>query len=176
MARDQVGENRRAFAGENGIDRVPIDLVELEQFTIFQNGAGEAGAYPNIARASRSWFPYRQRGLSSGLVWTFGRLGGGIAPVLIFLLAAALTWRGAFLALGVLGLVSGTLYFARFCRGVPMLEGATVQFLAAALAGLLAVLLFETPHGDWTGPAIAATAWNAIGVTTRAWTPGSYEP
>jgi drug/metabolite transporter (DMT)-like permease len=67
--------------------------------------------------------------------------------------------------LGVLGLVGGTLYFARFCRGVPMLEGATVQFLAAAVAGLLAVLLFETLHADWTGPAIAATAWNAIGVS-----------
>jgi drug/metabolite transporter (DMT)-like permease len=67
--------------------------------------------------------------------------------------------------LGVVGLVGGTLYFARFCRGVPMLEGATVQFLAAAVAGLLAMLLFETPHGDWTGPAIAAMAWNAIGVS-----------
>jgi drug/metabolite transporter (DMT)-like permease len=67
--------------------------------------------------------------------------------------------------LGVVGLVGGTLYFARFCRGVPMLEGATVQFIAAAVAGLLAVVLFETPHADWTGPAIAATVWNAIGVS-----------
>jgi drug/metabolite transporter (DMT)-like permease len=66
---------------------------------------------------------------------------------------------------GVVGLVGGTLYFARFCRGVPMLEGATVQFLAAAAAGLLAVALFETPHADWTGPAIAATVWNAVGVS-----------
>jgi drug/metabolite transporter (DMT)-like permease len=66
---------------------------------------------------------------------------------------------------GVLGLVGGTLYFARFCRGVPMLQGATVQFLAAAVAGLLAVLLFETPHADWTAPAIAATVWNAVGVS-----------
>jgi len=67
--------------------------------------------------------------------------------------------------IGVLGLVAGTLYFARFCRGVPMLEGATVQFLAAAVAGLLATLLFETPHADWTPAAIAATVWNAVGVS-----------
>ena len=67
--------------------------------------------------------------------------------------------------MGVVGLVGGTLYFARFCRGVPMLEGAMVQFLAAAVAGLLAMLLFETPHGDWAAPAIAAMAWNAIGVS-----------
>jgi drug/metabolite transporter (DMT)-like permease len=68
-------------------------------------------------------------------------------------------------ATGVLGLVGGTLYFARFCRGVPMLEGATVQFLAAAAAGLLAMLLFETPRGDWTPAAVASAVWNAIGVS-----------
>ena len=72
----------------------------------------------------------------------------------------------AFLAMaGVIGLVGGTLYFARFCRGVPMLEGATVQFLAAAAAGALATVLFETPHADWTQAAIIATVWNAIGVS-----------
>jgi drug/metabolite transporter (DMT)-like permease len=68
-------------------------------------------------------------------------------------------------ALGVVGLVGGTLYFARFCRGIPMLEGATVQFLAAAVAGVAAAALFETPHADWTGPAITATVWNAVGVS-----------
>jgi len=72
----------------------------------------------------------------------------------------------AFLAMaGVIGLVGGTLYFARFCRGVPMLEGATVQFLAAAAAGALATVLFETPHADWTQAAIISTVWNAIGVS-----------
>jgi drug/metabolite transporter (DMT)-like permease len=66
---------------------------------------------------------------------------------------------------GVIGLVGGTLYFARFCRGVPMLEGATVQFLAAAAAGALATVLFETPYGDWTPAAIISTVWNAVGVS-----------
>ena len=66
---------------------------------------------------------------------------------------------------GVIGLVGGTLYFARFCRGVPMLEGATVQFLAAAAAGALATALFETPHADWTPAAIISTVWNAVGVS-----------
>jgi MFS family permease len=68
-------------------------------------GAGEAGAYPNIARASRNWFSYRQRGLAQGLIWTFGRFGGAVAPVLVLLLTSALGWRGAFAALGLLGFV-----------------------------------------------------------------------
>jgi len=66
-------------------------------------GAGEAGAYPNMARASRSWFPYRERGRAQGLIWTFGRLGGAVAPLLIVVLAAPFGWRGAFVLLGVLG-------------------------------------------------------------------------
>jgi drug/metabolite transporter (DMT)-like permease len=67
--------------------------------------------------------------------------------------------------LGVFGLVGGTLYFARHCRGVPLLEGATVQFIAAAIAGVAAAWLFETPHADWTPAAIVATGWNAVGVS-----------
>ena len=31
----------------------------------FLFGAGEAGAYPNIARALRNWFPYQRRGIKS---------------------------------------------------------------------------------------------------------------
>ena len=98
-----------------------------------------------------------------------GLILGTAGVVLIVGLAAAQSPVQLDLALlsgiGVVGLVGGTLYFAWFCRGVPMLQGATVQFLAAAAAGLLAMLVFETPRADWTGPAIAATGWNAIGVS-----------
>jgi drug/metabolite transporter (DMT)-like permease len=102
--------------------------------------------------------------------WQFVGLALGMAGVVLVVgLAAAQSPVQLDLALlsamGVLGLVGGTLYFARFCRGVPMLEGATVQFLAAAAAGLLATLLFETPHGDWTAAAVTATVWNAVGVS-----------
>lgn len=67
--------------------------------------------------------------------------------------------------LGVLALCGGTLYFGRFCRGVPLLEGTTVQFLAAAVACLAGMAVFETPHADWTPGAIAAVAWNAAFVS-----------
>jgi len=67
--------------------------------------------------------------------------------------------------LGVFALCGGTLYFGRFCRGVPLLEGTTVQFLASAVACLAGMAVFETPHADWTAGAIASLAWNAAFVS-----------
>src|SRR2546421_2645801 len=32
-------------------------------------GIGEAGAYPNIARAFHNWFPFTERGFAQGAVW-----------------------------------------------------------------------------------------------------------
>ncbi|HJS85758.1 MAG TPA: DMT family transporter [Acetobacteraceae bacterium] len=66
---------------------------------------------------------------------------------------------------GVLGLVAGTLYFGRFCRGVPALPGATAQFLAAALVSALGAATLETPRADWTATTVAAIAWNTIAVS-----------
>ncbi len=75
-------------------------------------------------------------------------------------------FQGLVLAfVGVMGLVSGTLYFGRFCRGMPLLPGATVQFLSAAMVSSLGAWLLETPHADWTGPAVAAVAWGTLMVS-----------
>jgi drug/metabolite transporter (DMT)-like permease len=68
-------------------------------------------------------------------------------------------------AAGVMGLCGGTLYFGKFCRGVPILEGTAVQLLAAAVACVAAMAVFETPHADWTKAAVAAVLWNAGAVS-----------
>src|SRR6516225_8775056 len=44
----------------------------------FLFGMGEAGAYPNIARAFHNWFPFSERASAKGAVWMAGRFGGGI--------------------------------------------------------------------------------------------------
>lgn len=66
---------------------------------------------------------------------------------------------------GVVGLCSGTLYFGRFCRGVPMLEGTTVQLVAAAVGCVVGTAMFETPRAAWNEAAIGAVAWNAAAVS-----------
>jgi drug/metabolite transporter (DMT)-like permease len=66
---------------------------------------------------------------------------------------------------GIIGLCGGTLYFARFCRNVPWLAGQTVQFVAAALACVVATALFETPRATWTTGAVGAVIWNICAVS-----------
>ena len=81
-------------------------------------------------------------------------------------LESATRFQGLALAfVGVLGLVAGTLYFGRFCRGMPLLPGATAQFLSAAVISSLGAFLLETPHADWTEATIAAVGWNTIMVS-----------
>jgi len=88
-------------------------------------GAGEAGAYPNIARGAKSWFPFAERGRAQGMIWTFGRWGGALAPALIVALTYPFEhfgimagWRGAFLMLGILG-IFWVIGFNRFFRDSP---------------------------------------------------------
>lgn len=55
----------------------------------FLFGVGEAGAYPNIARAFHNWFPFTQRGFAKGAVWMAGRFAGGITAFIVL----ALIWE-----------------------------------------------------------------------------------
>lgn len=91
----------------------------------FMFGAGEAGAFPNIARALQNWFPPAERARAQGLVWMSARLMGGLTPLLwTFLVAGTslmgplLTWRQAFFVFGLLGLL-WCLIFARRFRDRP---------------------------------------------------------
>src|SRR5262249_5846924 len=83
--------------------------------------AGEAGAYPNMARAQAHWLPVRSRARAGGLLWLLARWGGALSPLLFgamlrffdsagfrdFLASAHLSadlpaWRAAFWAAGLI--------------------------------------------------------------------------
>src|SRR5262249_37768291 len=80
----------------------------------FLFGAGEAGAYPNLTRVTRDWFPFGERAFAQGGVWMSARLGGAIAPIVLGSLSAALGWRRAFWVLGLIGVGWAALFWLQF--------------------------------------------------------------
>ena len=71
----------------------------------FLFGAGEAGAFPNLMRSFAQWFPIRERGKASGIMFLGSRVGGMLsAPIALFLIGR-LGWRTSFAAFGVVGLL-----------------------------------------------------------------------
>jgi MFS family permease len=71
----------------------------------FLFGAGEAGAWPNVAKALSRWFPSGERGTAQGIFFMGAHLGGGVTPVLVTLLAKRLHWRAVFVFFSLFGFV-----------------------------------------------------------------------
>jgi len=71
----------------------------------FLFGAGEAGAYPNMAGSIGRWFPATERARANGAVWAASRVGGALAPVSVVPLMVVIGWRGTFFLFGAVGLV-----------------------------------------------------------------------
>src|SRR4051794_27621066 len=66
----------------------------------FLFGAGEAGAFPNVARSFSRWFPIRERGRANGVLFLGSRLGGMLSAPIALLLIARWGWRASFVAFG----------------------------------------------------------------------------
>jgi MFS family permease len=77
----------------------------------FLFGLGEAGAYPNLTRVVRDWYPVQERAVAQGAIWMSARLGGAIAPFVIGRLTVVVGWRHAFLILGAIGVVWAILFW-----------------------------------------------------------------
>ncbi len=73
----------------------------------FLFGALQAGGFPGLARVIADWLPGRQRGLAQGMVWTFSRLGGALAPLLaVWLITVVFDgWAAPCVLLAGLGLL-----------------------------------------------------------------------
>lgn len=77
----------------------------------FLFGAGEAGAFPGIARAIYSWTPLQERGIVNGINFSGGRIGAAIAlPIVAWLLDLA-GWRMTFVILGGVGVLWGVIWY-----------------------------------------------------------------
>lgn len=69
----------------------------------FLFGAGEAGAFPNVARVMSRWFPDQERGRAQGILLAASQIGGAIAPFLAAKLIQEIGWRWTFVVFGSVG-------------------------------------------------------------------------
>lgn len=80
----------------------------------FLFGAGEAGAFPGMARVVYSWIPVKERGLVKGINFSGSRLGAAIAMPGVAWLIHELGWKTTFLVLMVAGFAWSLLWWLWF--------------------------------------------------------------
>lgn len=84
--------------------------------TVF--GAGEAGAFPGMARAVYSWIPVQERGLVKGINFSGSRLGAAITMPILPWMISALGWKQSFVVLMGVGFVWAAIWWFWF-RDTP---------------------------------------------------------
>ena len=78
-------------------------------------GAGEAGAFPGIARATYSWIPMQERGLVQGINFSGSRLGAAFALPVMALAIDQWGWRTSFTVLMGIGFLWAIFWWIWFC-------------------------------------------------------------
>ena len=121
----------------------------------FLFGLGAAGAYPNLTGMLYRWMPVRERARGQGVMWAAGRLGGGLAPLLLVPLEAAAGWRAVFLILGVAGFL-WAMSWQRLIRDRP-----------AEQPGISAAELIEI--GATPPPSHDGTPWKKLARLPQLW-------
>ena len=126
----------------------------------FLFGAGEAGAYPNVAASVSRWVPEARRARAFGFIWMSSQFGGAVAPFLVVPIQAHYGWRTSFFVFGLAGILWSLLWFCWYrdnpaeMRGIP----------AAELAGLPHVSSREAIRTDWRGLLLSSDVRAIMGI------------
>lgn len=80
----------------------------------FLFGAGEAGAFPGMARAMYSWIPMKERGFVQGVNFSGSRIGAAVTLPLIAWLIGEMGWRPTFVILMIVGFAWSLAWFLFF--------------------------------------------------------------
>lgn len=126
----------------------------------FLFGVGEAGAYPNIARAQSKWLSPKGRARAGGWLWLLARWGGAFAPLIFDLMLVAFqregfrhfmssipglgfmkdisAWRLGFWASGMIGIVWCLLFYPWFRDDPAKHKGVNEAELAIIRDGRVA--------------------------------------
>ncbi len=129
----------------------------------FLFGAGEAGAFPNIARSVSQWLPPAQNGRALSISFVGLATGAAISAPLVFTLLKYQGWRWTFLQFGLLGVVWAVVWY-RWFRDLPSEHPAVNE---AELA------LIQPPSDLKDTPRIDVThhiPWRRIFTSRNLWT------
>jgi MFS family permease len=81
-------------------------------------GFGEGATFPAATRAMSDWTVEGKRGFSQGITHSAARLGNALTPPLVVWLMVLVTWRGSFIALGLISL-GWTIVWVWYFRNDP---------------------------------------------------------
>jgi MFS family permease len=115
-------------------------------------GAGEAGAWPCVARTFSRWIPRRERGTAQGIFFAGAHLVGGLTPALVGWLLLFRSWRWIFVLFGAVGLAWVGVWLAWF-RNDPS------EHPAVNAAELQAIVADRSPDA---GHASGVAYWRAL--------------
>src|SRR5688572_486037 len=82
--------------------------------TRFLFGAGEAGAWPCVARTFSRWIPQSERGRVQGIFFAAVHLAGGLTPLIVTQLLFIMPWRAIFVCFGLLGFIWSAVWYLWF--------------------------------------------------------------
>ena len=123
----------------------------------FLFGAGEAGAWPSVARVFSRWIPLQERGRIQGIFFAGAHLSGGLTPLVVAGLAVLLDWRAIFILFGFVGVIWAAAWHYWFRdeprehRAVPAQERDMIEAARGIAAG--------HPAGSWTAVFTTPTVW-----------------
>jgi MFS transporter, ACS family, glucarate transporter len=109
----------------------------------FLFGAGEAGAWPCVARTFSQWIPQRERGRAQGIFFCGAHLVAGLTPAFIVgggLLGAwpgllsVMSWRGVFVTFGCVGIVWVAVWLSWFRNDPSQHPSVSASELALIVA------------------------------------------
>ena len=95
-------------------------------------GLGEGAANSTATRAMSIWIPRRKWGFAQGVTHSFSLLGNAVAPPLMVVLFAIMTWRGSFIIVGAVSLLWVPVwasYFRDDPQSHPGITPADIQLL-----------------------------------------------
>lgn len=109
------------FTGLTGMVKNLFSLIVVR--ALF--GAGEAGAFPGMARAVYAWLPVGERGIAQGINFSGSRLGAAFALPVVAMMIDSLGWRTSFGVLMAVSLVWPLAWFWWFRDDPTDFEGMT---------------------------------------------------